>query len=1079
MAIKFFKSLSGLSKLFKTTTKSGDSSLSPTTLDNITDIAKNQGVNENSIVHATCSESDATEFGAQYLPGTDVLVVNGSPLVDAKNIVSGISMQVYSGDPVFIAPRGVLKATDVVRVAKIQRTSVGKNGGVDTKGLTIPVWNNTKSVVFGNVTYLPIITLSRLDTTLASDLMEKWRMKVATSTGTTYEINEQELNTILAAQKSSNQMIDYTGTIAFSIWRNGVQVSDWFKWYNDGKILRTEKGLYLPGVQNITYSQLMTKIKTSKLIQGRKYRITDYKPTSAYWNIIPYNTRKTQLIVTAIAKDALDENATLVVNLQPYEVKYSVYRRDHSAGVVYNAQFTCDVAGSNVTMTRVDDLEGISSSLYAIYNDWLGNYSIEAAFKGTLYYGLEETSQEICFALIPYRIDKASVGSQLSIQVVNLAQFMSSQAILTIDSDSWLDEYTGEIYYMRDAYGNEANFDFKGYRYTSQNKPFEYYFPFGGSDDCSESGECQNNKFLNLEQYNRTKSGVKNLTIESYDVVNYVFDASCSGQIYKDAFVKSNGSSSEFLMADGSTLNGINAKATSVAANANPEVTFDNGTFNFKIPSGVNGEKGEKGEKGDTGSVASLTQTEGSVVTSVELKTDKTLTVTRGNIGGRNYLLGSSKVLTSTGDNTANKGYVNIALDFSKDIYKHAGEAAYLSVDIKLENALAAEKVGGSTSTYTRLGLFGKMNQTGNTSEEIYILREISTSTAETLTTRLTKQIAIPEGAISKSYLGLYIQGLKSGTATISNPKLELGSAPTDWSAAPEDLQTSVTSGEYPLLMKGSYIGEGYYDDAVKLNTSTNTISANISGNAATATKATTASKIQEFTKTDLKSGATKSNPGLLYNKGFALLHDYGGTWENMPSGFNYGHVLNLGCGIGTLDTQLAFGYAANISAYIRTADIQSSNIDSTLGIPKGWKDSSNDYGWKRIAWASELSSYLQLSGGTMTGAIQFNRTGDFIQDSSGNTILAIVPDSGGFSNAIAKQLVLGNTIRETNIRGSAYNLKYNNKEVALASDYVKKTGDTMTGNLNITNPSSNPALGVGSSAITYNTTTGCLEITA
>ena len=92
MAIKFFKSLSGLSKLFKTTTKSGDSSLSPTTLDNITDIAKNQGVNENSIVHATCSESDTTEFGAQYLPGTDVLVVNGSPLVDAKNIVSGISM---------------------------------------------------------------------------------------------------------------------------------------------------------------------------------------------------------------------------------------------------------------------------------------------------------------------------------------------------------------------------------------------------------------------------------------------------------------------------------------------------------------------------------------------------------------------------------------------------------------------------------------------------------------------------------------------------------------------------------------------------------------------------------------------------------------------------------------------------------------------------------------------------------------------------------------------------------------------------------------------------------------------------
>lgn len=869
MAIKFFKSLSGLSKLFKTTTKSGDSSLSPTTLDNITDIAKNQGVNENSIVHATCSESDTTEFGAQYLPGTDVLVVNGSPLVDAKNIVSGISMQVYSGYPVFIAPRGVLKATDVVRIAKIQRTTVGTNGGVQTKGLTIPVWDNTKSVVFGNVTYLPIITLSRLNTTLASDLMEKWRMKVATSTGTIYEINEQELNTILAAQGPSNQMIDYTGTIAFSIWRNGVQVSDWFKWYNDGKILRTEKGLYLPGVQNITYSQLMTKIKTSKLIQGRKYRITDYKPTSAYWNIIPYNTPETsQLIVTAIANDILDENATLVVNLQPYEVKYSVYRRDHSAGVVYNAPFTCDVAGSTVTMTRVDDLGGIStSSLYAIYNDWLSNQTIENAFKGTLYYGFQ--GEEICFALIPYRIDKAPVGSNLPIQVVNLAQLESSQTTFTIDSDSWLDEYTGEIYYMRDAYGNEANFDFKGYRYTSRDTELlEYYFPFGGSDDCSESGECQNNKFLNLEQYNRTESGVKNLTIESYDVVNRVFDASCSGRIYKDAFVKSDGSSSEFLMADGSTLNGIKAKATSVAANVNPEVTFNNGTFNFKIPSGVNGEKGDKGdtgatgatgvgitdikdsgetgsgaartitvtlsdtstktftvyngekgeqgEKGDTGSVASLTQTDGSVVTSVKLGTDKSLTVTRGNIGGRNYILGSSKVLTSTGDNTANKGYVNIGLDFSEDIYKHAGEAAYLSVDIKLENAIAAEKVGGSTSIFTRLGLLGKMNQTGNTSEEIYITREISTSTAETLTTRLTKQITIPKGAISKNYLGLYIQGLKSGTATISNPKLELGSVPTDWSVAPEDGDLYTNATAMPVALGGCDVGTTFNNMTIK-----------------------------------------------------------------------------------------------------------------------------------------------------------------------------------------------------------------------------------------------------------------------
>ena len=1259
MAIKFFKSLSGLSKLFKTTTKSGDSSLSPTTLDNITDIAKNQGVNENSIVHATCSESDTIEFGAQYLPGTDVLVVNGSPLVDAKNIVSGISMQVYSGYPVFIAPRGVLKATDVVRIAKIQSTTVGINGGAQTKGLTIPVWDNTKSVVFGNATYLPIITLSRLDTTLASDLMEKWRMKVATSTGTTYEINEQELNTILAAQGS----IDYTGTIAFSIWRNGVQVSDWFKWYNDGIILRTKKGLYLPGVQNITYSQLMTKIKTSKLIQGRKYRITDYKPTSAYWNIIPYNTPETQLIVTAIANNILDENATLVVNLQPYEVKYSVYRRDHSAGVVYNAQFTCNVAGSTVTMTRVDDLEGISSSLYAIYNDWLINQTIEHAFKGTLYYGFQ--GEEICFALIPYRIDKAPVGSQLSIQVVNLAQFVSSQTTLTIDSDSWLDEYTGEIYYMRDAYGNEANFNFKGYRYTSRDtESFEYYFPFGGSKDYSENGECQNNKFLNLEQYNRTESGVKNLTIESYDVVNRVFDASCSGRIYKDAFVKSDGSSSEFLMADGSTLNGIKAKATSVAANVNPEVTFNNGTFNFKIPSGVNGEKGDKGdtgatgatgasiesveatdvtggkkisikiegndtpteftilngatgpkgekgekgadgtgvtikasradckavgdgyidanghlqmlttlpdtftdcgeikgpkgdqgatgekgadgigitnikdsgetssgaartitvtlsdtstktftvyngekgeqgEKGDTGSVASLTQTDGSVVTSVKLETDKSLTVTRGNIGGRNLLKSSKKYsmhswsgnIMGYSDQT---DYYQITSKGTDNIAFFVNVLNYLTTkELKTHDVTVSVLVKTDVDDSIKVGIAFQKSQGNTTAMGSYYTTAQYTAVKAGEWTRIYSTFRC-EHNLDETFTDSQNQTYKIGSASfiiasnnktpvktvyqVKDFKLELGSVPTDWSVAPEDLQTSVTSGEYPLLMKGSYIGEGYYDNDVKLDTSTNTISANISGNPATATRATVAENIQEIGLNDKSSTSVssydKSNPNLLDKHKFLQLHNFSdiNQWKNMPPGFLYGRVIHFGCQTsGSLVGQLAYDVSGGNQAktnnlYFRTGNPNYTNSSITTQ-EQAWNLST----WKRIAWASELSSYLHLSGDTMTGSLVLSYNG------SPYSFGVAYNDNDSIERRLTNaDLVVGYTGQNTALRtafnrSSQQTYSYNGSNLSFGRYDINPLG----GNVQVGPANTTTTVGISSASITYNKTTGCLEITA
>lgn len=551
--------------------------------------------------------------------------------------------------------------------------------------------------------------------------------------------------------------------------------------------------------------------------------------------------------------------------------------------------------------------------------------------------------------------------------------------------------------------------------------------------------------------------------------------------------IKKAGAATEFLMADGSTLNGIKAKATSVAANANPEVTFDNGTFNFKIPSGVNGEKGEKGEKGDTGSVASLTQTEGSVVTSVKLGTDKSLTVTRGNIGGRNLLKSSKKYplpqwsgdIMNSSDQTdyyqiTSKGTDNIAfyvnvLNYltTKELKTHDVTVSVLvktDVDDSIKAGIAFQKSEGNT---TAMGSYYTTAQytTVKAGEwtRIYSTFRCEHNLDETFTDSQNQTYKIGSASF------IIASNNKTPVKTVyqvKDFKLELGSAPTDWSAAPEDLQTSVTSGEYPLLMKGSYIGEGYYDDAVKLNTSTNTISANINGYARL---------LNEFYDSG-ESSTSSFDPNKTVGKGLCLYHNLNSNayiehWH--PDWQGLGTVFSLGCPGGNHLGQFAFDYSASGTNHLF---FRAGNNAST--VPDHWTTSSNDYGWKRIAWASELSSYLQLSGGTMTGAIKFNKTGDFIQDSSGNTIFAIVPDSEGYISATAKQLVLGNTIRETNIRGSASNLKYNNKEVALASDYVKKTGDTMTGNLNITN-SSNPALGVGSSAITYNKTTGCLEITA
>ena len=230
---------------------------------------------------------------------------------------------------------------------------------------------------------------------------------------------------------------------------------------------------------------------------------------------------------------------------------------------------------------------------------------------------------------------------------------------------------------------------------------------------------------------------------------------------------------------------------------------------------------------------------------------------------------------------------------------------------------------------------------------------------------------------------------------------------------------------------------------------------------------------IREYSKTQLNPDATKSNPGLLYNKGFSLLHDYGNTWENMPTGFAYGHVLNLGCSVGSLDTQLAFGYDANRSAYIRTADIQSSSIDATLGIPGAWKNSSDNYGWKRIAWAEEV---LLLNGnntmqsvinsiGDSNGTLLQYKTSDHTwsligvakANAAGNSLWGGVPvGSVGVGTTFSSLYLRSSDEIKYYRKNSSGNwntytsLDTGNYTTTLDKTYVKKSGDTMSGQLRI-----------------------------
>lgn len=313
MAIKFFKVFDGLSKLFKTTDKQEDHT-SITDSSNYTDSAIEKGVNDDSIAQITCTESDTKQFGAHYLPGTSVLQVNGVSHIDSKNIISGISMQVYGGIPVFITPLGMLKSTDEVKIGRIKRVSrAGASSSSASKGLTIPVIESvTLPDSEGNaVDYNTDIHLTYYEGTNQGATTEKWRMTLKSFSNAITKLKEADIaNYLTSAESSGNNIIQFAGyKIAFSIWRNNVQISDWFPWYFDGSKLRVSEGLYLPGIQKIKYADLVSKVNSKALIPGRKYRIIDYVTTTSQ-----RGTRSAgklfDVVVTALTTSTLDENAS-------------------------------------------------------------------------------------------------------------------------------------------------------------------------------------------------------------------------------------------------------------------------------------------------------------------------------------------------------------------------------------------------------------------------------------------------------------------------------------------------------------------------------------------------------------------------------------------------------------------------------------------------------------------------------------------------------------------------------------------------------------------------------------------------
>ncbi|MBO4108038.1 phage tail spike protein [Streptococcus suis] len=146
-------------------------------------------------------------------------------------------------------------------------------------------------------------------------------------------------------------------------------------------------------------------------------------------------------------------------------------------------------------------------------------------------------------------------------------------------------------------------------------------------------------------------------------------------------------------------------------------------------------------------------------------------------LGGRNYILKSDVYATS------GSRYFDTSSDFID--YARGGKYVTISLDIKGEN-LVPDSRGLS-----RIGCEIRLNLSDG--KVLYLqCQKIVSGTQPRERISVTKQIPQGVSVVSANKVNMYIQ--VGGTALAGRPKFELSSIPSDWSAAPEDINLELVS---------------------------------------------------------------------------------------------------------------------------------------------------------------------------------------------------------------------------------------------------------------------------------------------
>ena len=243
----------------------------------------------------------------------------------------------------------------------------------------------------------------------------------------------------------------------------------------DGAIKESVVAKKLDKMIEISHSDLVTLKDSSQLIPGQQYRIIDYVTTTSETNARSAG-HQFDIIVTADSKNKLNENARAIQHagdtyfanskLEAWELKYPLVEKY----VIHAGE------EANTELWNKDTY---------VYNDINMKFQYSGTFEynGETYYIWRQESSE--FAVLTTERDYTTNNLQyhnndfsLTPKVVTYLRndetytgHVNNSYIVAATSDSiyvdhfYIEVYPGNIYYMKDEFGNECPYDFKNIQF--------------------------------------------------------------------------------------------------------------------------------------------------------------------------------------------------------------------------------------------------------------------------------------------------------------------------------------------------------------------------------------------------------------------------------------------------------------------------------------------------------------------------------------------------------------------------------------------------------------------------------------